>query len=258
MSHPSPIAQAAANSMRRLAHNPLRDTGNVQPETEADDCPNCGKPCPARKFVAGVCPACKTNLAIQHDKILHPKKARTEEKKADRDRNAFFDEESNRIRTTDDAESGEGVLTRYCHQFGVNMEDAMHMESFWANHFGIAAVGGNEAQKARELIQRIVAMLAGLINYAGDKKMFARAIALRLGWNSIAGGNSLVAVAKKCSTKKHIVGKATFEKCFSVVTDLANLKHLPPLPILPGGRTEEQSKTIAEAVKGTWHEGKEV
>jgi hypothetical protein len=153
------------------------------------------------------------------------------------DQNAIFGENSERVIATDGSGS-ESLVIRLMARYKISEETALDIVDEVREEFSPSTKTGDNARRAQELIQRLVGALARLIVYPGDKAMFARAIALRLGFNDIAGGKTLVDVAKACSTKKHIVGKFTFLKCFNCVEDAMNLPQYAKLPELPGQRDE--------------------
>jgi hypothetical protein len=222
--------------------------------TEEVSCPRCERPCSRASLVRGVCPVCKRNLESAHGKILkldyHDAPVGIDRKLSEA---VHFDENSQRVSTTDDPETGEEFINRFCQEFAVNQESAMLMIAEVSNHLGDTGTGsGNGIAKARELVQRLVAALAKLIKYDGDKVMFARAMALRLGFHDVAGGRTFVDVARACSTSKHTVSKQTFLKCFHVVEDAMNLPQYEPLPPLPGQREEESNNKMSARQKEIW------
>ena len=221
---------------------------------EMVECPRCERPCERALLIGGVCPRCKNPLAAAHSKILkldyHDAPVGIDRKLHEA---AHFDENSRRVACTDDLETAEQFLHWYCQEFAVNEESAMLQGAAWANHWGDAGIRSVDGiAKARELVQRLVAALAKLINYDGDKVMFARAMALRLGFCNVAGGQTFVDVARACSTSEHTVSKATLLKCFHVVEDAMNLPQYETLPPLPGQRDEESVIKMQAAQKKIW------
>jgi hypothetical protein len=218
------------------------------------ECPRCEQPCERASLISGICPRCKNNLLSAHGKILkmdyHDAPVGIDRKLREA---AHFDENSRRVGSTEDPDTAEQFLHWYCQEFAVNEESAMLQGAAWANHWGDVGVSSMDGiAKARELVQRLVAALAKLIKYDGDKVMFARAIALRLGFYSVAGGQTFVRVARVCSTSEHTVSKQTFLKCFHVVEDAMNLPQYEPLPRLPGQRDEESVIKMQVKQKKIW------
>ena len=218
------------------------------------NCPRCERPCARTELVRGVCPACKRNLESAHAKIL---KLDYHEAPVGIDRKlhevVHFDENSRRVATTDDPETGEEFISGFCQNWAVNQETAMLMIADVANHLGAAGTSSMDGMvKARELIQRLAAALARLIKYGGDTRMFARALAMRMEFFDVAGGRTFVEVARACSTSKHTVSKQTFLKCFHVVEEAINLPQYDPLPPLAGQRDEESNLKMSEAQKRIW------
>ncbi len=151
------------------------------------------------------------------------------------DQNAIFGENSERVIATD-GNGSESLIVRLMERYKISEEMALDIVDEVREEYSPSTKTGDNARRAQELIQRLVGALARLIVYPGDKAMFARAIALRLGFNDIAGGKTIVDVAKACCTKKHVVGKFTFLKCYNCVEDAMNLPQYPKLPELPGQR----------------------
>lgn len=107
------------------------------------DCPACNRPCPKESRISGVCPRCKDYLATAHAKILKPGfKESPVHIERDQKEHSHFGESSERILTTEDAESGEGALERLCHKHGWNKAYAMQVITDTAEFRGENDTGG--------------------------------------------------------------------------------------------------------------------
>ena len=219
---------------------------------EQNACPRCEQPCPPESLIAGVCPKCKKNLAVRYASVLKNGKEKPEvSNEQDRNEKTYFDEESRKIRTTDDAESEEAFLQNICRDHAIDMDSAVDIVARCSNRYGGGLLTNDVVKKSSDLIQRLKAGHSGLIAYKGNQTMFARAIALRLEWYSVAGGLCPTQVARCCG-----VSKQTFDKCFDLANGLLHLKHLPPLPMLSWMRKEDSKNKMSTAQKKIWHNPK--
>lgn len=204
-------------------------------------------------MIGGVCPKCAGAFRTKHTRFVTNgnKHEEVEQHKFMAGSLAVhFNEDSERVATTSDAESGEAAIEQFAFRYGITLRTAIEIHSEFEGRTG------GDMEKVRELFQRMSAGLSWLIGYKGDMRMAARCMAFVLGFYDVAGcgSGSAVEVARACSTRKHRVSKATANKCQRSLEEYLNLPQFRKLPPAPGQRTEEARRNMSVATKEGWHE----
>lgn len=158
-----------------------------------------------------------------------------------------FDEQSERIVTAEEADSGGGFVAEFCREWAVNQETALGMIAMVEADVLAGAAGAVEqtAQALRQqqdLITRGFLLVQDYVRKQGNPVMAERCMWLLLGFPELAGAADQAGLVKLLNREK-----ATVNKCL-----LYFQQNLPELPKLPEQRTEEQKDGFAAVQKQIW------
>jgi len=158
-----------------------------------------------------------------------------------------WDENSARVVTADETDSGGGWLEEYTQLFAVNQATAHEQREYFDKLDGNNRDDASGAMKAlrrqQDLITRGFILVQNYERQNGDRVMAERCMWLLLGFPTLAGAEDHAALVKLLGREK-----ATVNKCLQYFQS-----KMQELPILPGQRTEKQKARFSKVQKTIWH-----
>lgn len=192
------------------------------------------------ELFGGVCQPCRALFNAKHlAAISGKKKSVRQNSKHDekiRAEKVFYDEHSQRTRTTADDSGGENLVHQFCAEFAESFESAQQKIQWLAERTG-DGLQAEEVLDWQNLVTRGFAALRDYEKNHGDRDMGERCLWLMVGNHYLAGAENLAQLIKLLKRKKQ-----TVVKCLDHFQTL-----IPELPILPGQRDDEGKKNMKTA-----------
>lgn len=158
-----------------------------------------------------------------------------------------WDENSARVTTADETDSGGGWLEDYTQMFAVNQHTAHEQREYFDRLDGGSRDDSSAAMRAlrrqQDLITRGFVLVQNYERQNGDRIMAERCMWLLLGFPTLAGAADHAALVRLLGREK-----ATVNKCLQYFQS-----KMSELPVLPGQRTEKQKAGFSSVQKKIWH-----